>query len=86
MNEFLKESTEIQIGFRPPEFDFYKGVCGLVKETECFGSGTGAFPDQILKNLNKNSNTYEGFEDKEKKKPKMYDEFTLKVLFYLKRY
>ena len=76
----------MQIGFQPPEFDFYKGVCGLAKETDSFRSGTGAFPDQILKNLNKNSNTYEGFEDKSKQKPKMYDEFTLKVIFYLKKY
>ena len=81
MNEFLKESTEMKINERPPQFDFYKGICGLVKESETYRP-EGAFPDQILKNLNKGSNTYEGFEDKAKQKPKMYDEFTLKVVIF----
>jgi len=67
------------VGGKDPQFDLYKGICGLVKENESARPGEGYFPDQILKNINKGSNTYEGFEDKVKQKPKMYDDFTMKV-------
>jgi hypothetical protein len=79
MNEFLKDFNEVQVGGKDPQFDLYKGICGLVKENESARPGEGYFPDQILKNINKGSNTYEGFEDKVKQKPKMYDDFTMKV-------
>ena len=83
MNEFLKEYDEIKLS-SDKEQVLYKTVCSLMKEQECsmidtYNPRAGIEQDLILRNLNKGSNTYEGFEDKNKQKKKMYDEFSLKV-------
>lgn len=73
MNQFLKDFSEVQLTAPDPKTDFFRMVNAMTRENGYEGS-RAAFPEQILKNLNKGSNTYEGFEEKNKQTTKMYDD------------
>lgn len=78
MKEFLKEYSEIQQTEVKPNQELYKKICSITKESSG-KSIAGVHQEQILKNIKKGSNTYELFEEQNKPKQKIFDDFPLKV-------